>query len=209
MDIMQKKQQTIVAFDLEGTLMPEMWIEIAEKKGIEELRKTTADIADYEELKKLRVDILAKHRITLAEMQNIIKETHVYEGAKELLEWVSTHEGVQPVIISDTFYQFAAPMMKKLGDPMIFCNTLLVDDGGYVVGYERRQGDQKRAVVKALRDMKFKVIAVGDSFNDTSMFEEADKAAFFRVGKTVREQFPQYPAFETYVELEDFFLENI
>ncbi|MCK5027529.1 MAG: bifunctional phosphoserine phosphatase/homoserine phosphotransferase ThrH [Candidatus Pacebacteria bacterium] len=206
---MQNKQPIIVAFDLEGTLMPEMWVEIAEHKGIEELRKTTADIADYNELKALRVKALAKHGIALADMQSIIEETKVYKGAWELLKWVNEQEGVQPVIVSDTFYQFVIPVIKKLGNPMIFCNTLTVNNEGYVVGYERRQEDQKRAVVRSFHDMNFKVIAIGDSFNDAAMFEDADAAAFYRANDVVREQFPQYRSFQTYNDVKEFISQHI
>ncbi len=206
---MQSKQPVIVAFDLEGTLMPEMWIEIAESKGIEDLRKSTADIEDYDELKALRVEVLAKHGITLADMQSVTEKTEVYEGARELLKWVSVQEGVQPIIVSDTFYQFVSPVMKKLDNTTIFCNLLTVDSDGYVVGYERRQKDQKRAVVRSFRDMKFKVIAIGDSFNDIAMFEAADVSAFYRAGELVRERSPQYESFQTYDEVKKFISAHI
>lgn len=201
---MDMKKPTIIAFDLEGTLMPEMWIEVADHTGIDALRKTTADTPDYDALMKLRIDALREHKVTFSDICEVLKKTQAYEGARELLEWVRTHTGVQPVIISDTFYQFSVSVMHTLGEPMIFCNTLTIGSDGFIEGYERRQEDQKRAVVKSLKAMNFNVITIGDSFNDTTMFEEADAAAFFRAGDKVKGEFPQYDTFENYEELKEF-----
>ena len=189
----------ILCLDLEGVLVPEVWQAVARETQLPELLKTTRDIPVYEDLMDYRLDILRKQDITLTDIQNEIAKLKPLDGAKEFLDWAG--ERFQVAIISDTFYEFAGPLMVQLGDPFLLCHKLVVEDDR-VVGYKLRQTDPKRHSVKAFKSLDLKVIAAGDSFNDVSMLEEADHGIFFQAPENVRAQFPQYPLAADYAKLQ-------
>jgi phosphoserine/homoserine phosphotransferase len=189
----------ILCLDLEGVLVPEVWQAVARETQLPELRKTTRDIPVYEDLMDYRLDILHKQGITLTDIQNEIAKLKPLDGAKDFLDWAG--ERFQVAIISDTFYEFAGPLMVQLGDPFLLCHRLIVEDDR-VVGYKLRQTDPKRHSVKAFKSLDLKVIAAGDSFNDVSMLEEADHGIFFQAPENVRAQFPQYPLASDYAQLQ-------
>jgi phosphoserine/homoserine phosphotransferase len=190
---------TLLATDLEGVLMPEIWIAVAERTGIERLRLTTRDIPDYDELMRGRIAILRQHRLTLADIQAVIATIEPLPGAREFLDWARAQ--TQVIILSDTFYEFAAPLMVKLGQPTLFCNTLDIDVANAITGYHLRQNDGKREAVAALRALNFRVIAMGDSYNDTTMLSAADQGLLFRPPANVIAEFPQFPVLTEYDEL--------
>jgi phosphoserine/homoserine phosphotransferase len=190
----------LVCLDLEGVLVPEVWINFAERTGIPELRLTTRDIPDYDQLMQGRLRILAEHKLGLREIQEVIGEMQPLPGAREFLDVLRTE--YQVVILSDTFYEFGMPLMKKLGWPALFCHALEVGPDGCIVSYRLRQSDPKRKAVAAFKALNFKVIAAGDSFNDTSMLAEADAGIFFHAPANVIAQFPQFPCTETYPALD-------
>jgi len=185
--------------DLEGVLVPEIWIAVAEQTGIEALKRTTRDEPDYDLLMKQRLEILSKHGLGLPAIQEVIAAMSPLPGAAEFLDWV--RERYQLVILSDTFYQFAAPLMRQLGYPALLCHDLEVDDSGKIVDYHLRQPDPKRRSVQAFRNLNMKVIATGDSYNDTSMLLEADAGILFRPPENVIREFPQLPVARDYDEL--------
>ena len=189
----------IVAMDLEGVLVPEIWIAFAEKTGIPELRLTTRDVADYDELMRHRLDILRKHDLRLKDIQEVIAGMSPLPGAVEYMKWLS--ERYPNIILSDTFYQFAAPLMKQLGNPTLFCNSLVVDQDGRVTGYKLRQPDGKRHATLAFKQLNFRLVAMGDSFNDTAMLAEAGLGILFRPSDKVRQQFPQFPVVNEYSQV--------
>ena len=189
----------ILCLDLEGVLVPEVWQAVARETQLPELLKTTRDIPVYEDLMDYRLDILHKQGITLTDIQNEIAKLKPLDGAKDFLDWAG--ERFQVAIISDTFYEFAGPLMVQLGDPFLLCHKLVVENDR-VVGYKLRQTDPKRHSVKAFKSLDLKVIAAGDSFNDVSMLEEADHGIFFQAPENVRAQFPQYPLAEDYAQLQ-------
>lgn len=191
----------LVCLDLEGVLIPEIWIEFAERTGIEELKATTRDIPDYDVLMKQRLRLLDEHGLKIGDIQAVIAEMSPLEGAREFVDWL--RERFQLVILSDTFYEFSAPLMQQLGWPTLFCHRLLVDDTGRVVDYRLRQADPKRSSVKAFHSLNYRVIAAGDSYNDTTMLEEADAGFLFRAPDNVIAEFPQYPAVTTYDQLRE------
>jgi phosphoserine / homoserine phosphotransferase len=195
----------IACLDLEGVLVPEIWINVAERTGIKELRATTRDIPDYDVLMKQRLKILDQHGLKLIDIQQVIAGMGPLPGAHEFLNRL--REKFQVIILSDTFYDFAAPLMKQLGHPTLLCHRLKIDGEGRVEDYHLRMPDQKREAVKALHQLKFKVIAAGDSYNDTAMLAEADAGILFCPPKNVSEQFPQFPVTASYNELYDAFLE--
>ncbi|CAN2043788.1 Phosphoserine phosphatase ThrH [Candidatus Magnetomoraceae bacterium gMMP-1] len=197
----------IVCCDLEGVFVPEIWINVAEKTGIEELRLTTRDISDYDVLMKKRLKILEDNNLKLQDIQNIIAKIDPLEGALEFLNWLRSK--TQVIIVSDTFLQFAGPLMEKLGQPTLFCNSLEVEDDGRVSGYKLRQNDGKRHVVKALKSLNFKVIAMGDSYNDVTMLKEADKGFLFCPPDNVIQEFPEFPVVRKYDELKSYLQELI
>ena len=191
---------TIVAMDLEGVLVPEIWIAFAEKTGIPELRLTTRDVADYDELMRHRLAILKQHDLRLKDIQEVIAQMTPLPGAVEYMRWLTPK--LPNVILSDTFYQFASPLMRQLDYPTLVCNTLTVDSEGHVVGYNLRQQNGKRHAALAFKQMNLKVIAIGDSFNDTAMLQEADLGILFRPSDKVRQQFPQFPVVTEYAQVQ-------
>ena len=194
----------IACLDLEGVLIPEIWIGFAEKTGIEELRATTRDIPDYDELMNQRLQILKRNNLGLTDIQQVIATMAPMDGALAFITWLK--KNFQLVILSDTFYEFSQPLMKQLDFPTLFCHRLVVDDSGDITGYRLRQKDPKRQCVKAFHDLNFRVIASGDSYNDTTMLSEADSGILFRAPKNVKSEFPQYPAVNTYDELKNEFV---
>jgi len=195
----------IACLDLEGVLIPEIWINVAERTGIDALRRTTRDEPDYDVLMKYRLGILAEHGLRLGDIQDVIAGMHPLEGAPAFLEWLKQH--FQLVILSDTFYEFADPLMAQLGRPTLFCHRLESDSAGRVVDYHLRLDDQKRKAVRAFRDLAFEVIAAGDSYNDTNMLSEANTGILFRPPENVIREFPQFPVTTSYDELRAAFIE--
>jgi phosphoserine / homoserine phosphotransferase len=186
----------IACLDLEGVLVPEIWINVAEKTGITELRRTTRDEPDYDKLMKWRIGILDQHKLKLADIQAVIGTMKPLDGAGEFLDWLRVR--CQVIILSDTFSQFALPLMKQLGYPTLFCNSLEIDGSGRIVNYHMRQPDQKRQSVKALKTLNFTIIAAGDAYNDTPMLAEADTGILFRPPDNIVREFPQFPVTTTY-----------
>lgn len=195
----------IACLDLEGVLVPEIWINVAERTGIRELRATTRDIPDYDRLMRQRLRILDEHSLKLADIQNVIAGMGPLPGAHEFLNRL--REKFQVIILSDTFYDFAMPLMRQLGHPTLLCHRLKIDGDGRVADYHLRMPDQKREAVKALHHLKFRVIAAGDSYNDTAMLSEADAGILFRPPQNVIDEFQQFLVTTTYDELYDAFLE--
>jgi phosphoserine/homoserine phosphotransferase len=193
----------VVCLDLEGVLIPEIWIAFAETTGIEALKDTTRDIPDYDVLMRQRLDILNKNNLKLADIQAVISSLEPMDGALEFLD--SLREGYQVIILSDTFYEFGLPFMAQLNWPTLFCHKLVIDETGGVINYKLRQNDPKRQSIRALHDLKFSVFAAGDSYNDTSMLGEADAGFLFRAPENVIREFPQYPVTSEYQELRNFF----
>ena len=189
----------VLCLDLEGVLIPEIWVGVAERTGIEALRKTTRDIPVYDELMRLRLELLAQHRIDFATIQSVIGTLHPLPGAAEFLAWA--RDNFQVAIISDTFYEFANPLMAKLGSPLLLCHRLEVTDGR-ISGYRIRQPDPKRQSVKAFKSLRYRVFAAGDSYNDIPMLEEADGAFFYRCPAAVAAQYPQFSRADNYAELQ-------
>ena len=190
----------IVCLDLEGVLVPEIWIEFSQRTGIPELAKTTRDEPDYDKLMRGRIDILGARGLGLPDIQDVIAGMQPLEGAREFLDWLRAEE-YQVVILSDTYYQFAAPLMRALGYPTLFCHELVVEAGGRVSDYRLRMKDQKRASVKAFKQLNFHTIAAGDSYNDTAMLAEADAGILFCPPDNVVAEFPQFPVTRDYDEL--------
>jgi phosphoserine/homoserine phosphotransferase len=193
----------IVCLDLEGVLVPEIWINVAAKTGIDELRLTTRDVPDYDLLMKRRLSILDQHGLRLPDIQDVIATMAPLEGAQDFVGWL--RERCQVIILSDTFSEFALPLMRQLGYPTLFCHSLEVDATGRITNYVLRLPDQKRQSVAALRRLRFNVLAAGDAYNDTAMLAEADAGVFFRPPDTVAKQFPQFPVTHTYAELKSEF----
>ena len=194
----------IACLDLEGVLIPEIWIAFAEAAGIPELRATTRDIPDYDQLMRQRIDLLARHRLGLQEIQAVIATLSPLPGAAEFLDWL--RERFQVLILSDTFYEFAQPLMRQLGYPALLCHRLEVDAAGAVAGYRLRQPNPKRQAVLALQTLYYRTIAAGDSYNDTAMLTQADAGILFCAPAKVIAEFPQFPAVATYAELKTAFL---
>ncbi len=192
----------VACLDLEGVLVPEIWINVAERTGIEALRRTTRDEPDYDKLMHYRLAILEKHGIGIGQIQDVIGGMGPMPGAREFLDWL--RERHQVVILSDTFYQFAAPLMRQLGHPTLFCHDLVIE-GDRVAGYRLRQPDGKRHAVEALRGLHFQTIAAGDSYNDTAMLGAAHAGILFRPPDNVVAEFPQYPVTREYDELRSAF----
>ena len=191
--------QNIVCLDLEGVLVPEIWIAFAEESGIPELKKTTRDEPDYDKLMKYRLAILKERGLGLKEIQATIEKVEPLDGAKEFMDELRSM--TQAIILSDTFEQFAAPLMRKLGMPTLFCNKLIVAEDGSITGYEMRCEKSKYTTVKALQSCGFETIAFGDSFNDLGMIEASKAGFLFRTTDAIKRDYPQYPAFEDYGDL--------
>ena len=191
-------KQSIVVLDLEGVLMPEIWISVAEKTNLPELRRTTRDEPDYDKLMRGRIKILDQHGLKLADIQEVIATLRPLPGALDFLRELRAL--TQVVILSDTFEEFAKPVMRQLEWPAIFCNHLVVEDGR-IAGYQLRQEQPKRSAVAALKTLRYYLIAAGDSFNDTAMLAEAHAGFLFRSPDHIKKQFPQFPAFEEYGDL--------
>jgi phosphoserine/homoserine phosphotransferase len=194
----------IAALDLEGVLVPEIWINVAERTGIDALRATTRDIPDYDELMRQRLRILDEHDLRLPAIQEVIAGLGPLDGALEFTTWL--RERFQLVILSDTFYEFAAPLMRQLGWPTLLCHRLESDTEGRVTGYRLRQQDPKRQAVLALQALNYRVIAAGDSYNDTTMLGQADAGILFSPPDNVVAEFPQFPVTRDYDQLRDAFL---
>ncbi len=193
----------LACLDLEGVLIPEVWIAFAEKTGIEELKATTRDIPDYDVLMKQRLRILDEHGYGLPAIQEVIGTLEPLEGAADFLNWLRQH--FQVVILSDTFYEFAMPLMAKLGYPTLLCHKLEVAESGRITNYLLRQKDPKRQSVRAFQLLNYRVIATGDSYNDTTMLAQAEKGILFHSPQNVIDEFPQYPAVHTFEELKEEF----
>ena len=189
----------IVCLDLEGVLVPEIWISFAERTGIPEFRRTTRDEPNYDTLMKYRLGLLAEHGLGLPDIQKVICAMGPLPGAREFLD--KLREDCEVIILSDTFYEFAHPLMRQLAWPTLFCHSLETDAAGRVVNYHLRMPEQKREAVKRLREMNFRVVAAGDSYNDTAMLGEADAGILFHPPENVIREFPQYPVTRSYAEL--------
>jgi phosphoserine / homoserine phosphotransferase len=191
-------RQTLVTLDLEGVLVPEIWIAVADRTGIDALRRTTRDEPDYDVLMRYRLGVLDEHGLTMSLVEDVIDGLGPLPGAREFLDELRTR--TQVIILSDTFEQFARPLMRHLGMPTIFCHRLVVEDDR-ISGYRLRQPDQKRCSVEAFRGLEYKVIAAGDSYNDTTMLGAADAGFLFRAPDNVIAEFPQFPSCTGYDEL--------
>ena len=189
----------LACLDLEGVLIPEIWIGFAEKTGIDELKATTRDIPDYDELMKQRLAILDQHNLGLPDIQKVIATMAPLPGANDFVEWLK--ERFQLIILSDTFYEFSHPLMRQLDFPTLFCHRLVANESGAIVDYKLRQQDPKRQCVKAFHGLNFRVIAAGGSYNDTTMLSEADTGILFRAPDNVIAEFPQFPSVTSYDEL--------
>ena len=196
----------VACLDLEGVLVPEIWIAFAEKTGIEKLRLTTRDIPDYNELMRGRLEILNENNLLLSDIQEVIKGIAPLEGAKEFLSWLESE--FQVIILSDTFNQFAGPLMAQLDYPTLFCHDLIIDETGKINDFQLRIPDAKTKAVKALQGLNLKVIAAGDSYNDTGMLKQAEAGILFRAPNNVIEEFPQFPLTKTYEEFKQTFIET-
>lgn len=195
----------LACLDLEGVLVPEIWISFAEKTGIKELKLTTRDVPDYDVLMKGRLKILAEHKLKLKDIQEVIGSLSPLDGAAEFLDWLRSE--FQVVILSDTFYEFAMPLMKQLDYPALFCHSLVVGKDGSIVDYKLRIKDQKKLSVEAFRKLNFQVVAAGDSYNDTSMLGAAHQGILFCPPDNVKKEFPQFPVAENHQELRRLFEE--
>ncbi len=189
----------ILCTDLEGVLVPEIWINVARKTGIEELKLTTRDISDYDVLMGKRLEILARHHLKLKDITDVIETMEPLDGALDFFNWLKSK--IQVIILSDTFEEFAKPLMAKLGWPTLFCNSLRIDDTGAVAGYCLRQNDGKQQAIKALQSLNYEVIAMGDSYNDITMLESAQHGILYRPPENVIAEYPQFPVVEEYSEL--------
>jgi phosphoserine/homoserine phosphotransferase len=193
-----ERRQTIVTLDLEGVLVPEVWIAVAERTGIDDLRRTTRDEPDYDVLMRYRLGVLAEQGLTMSLVADVIAGLEPLPGARAFLDALRAR--TQVIVLSDTFEQFAAPLMVHLGMPTVFCHRLVVE-GDRIVDYRLRQPDQKRHAVEALRGLRYRVIAAGDSYNDISMLVAADRGYLFRAPANVRAEHPQFTAVDDYAHL--------
>ena len=189
----------VLCLDMEGVLVPEIWIEFSKRTGIAEFSRTTRDEPDYDKLMSYRLDLLDRHGLKLPDIQQVIAGMGPLPGAREFLD--AMRERFQVIILSDTFYEFADPLMRQLGRPTLFCHRLLIDDAGKVRDYKLRQPDQKRAAVNALKSLNYRVMAAGDSYNDTGMLLAADAGFFIHAPPAIAAQFPQFPVTNSYAEL--------
>ena len=191
----------IACLDLEGVLLPEIWIEFAKQTGIESLKLTTRDIPNYDELMRERINILSQNNLKLKDIEDVIYTLKPLEGANEFLKWLKTE--FQVIILSDTFYQFSKPLMKQLDFPTLFCHNLITNDAGVITGYKLRQKNGKSEAVKALQGLNFNVIAAGDSYNDIGMLKQADIGILFSPPNNVINEFPQFNVTKNYNEFKN------
>jgi phosphoserine / homoserine phosphotransferase len=196
---MKIAQPTLLASDLEGVLIPEIWVAVAEKTGIEQLFLTTREIADYDQLMNLRLRTLTEHHITLADVHAVIATVEPLPGAVAFIDWIRAQ--TQLIVITDSFYEFLTPLLPKLGYPTIFAHSLQSNEQGMLTGYTLRQPQSKRKATHALKEIGFRVMAFGDSYNDTAMLAEADFGALFKPPANVVAEFPQFPVANDYEEL--------
>jgi len=199
------QKPVIVCLDLEGVLVPEIWINVALKTGIEELKITTREMPDYDALMKRRIAILDQHKLTIVDIQEVIAKMGPLEGAGDFVAWL--RERCQVVILSDTFYQFALPLMRQLGFPTLLCNQLQIDGRGKIVAHHMRMQNQKKHSVAAFKALNFFTMAAGDAYNDTAMLGEADAGFFFRPPDHLPKEFPQFPVTQSYAELQVRFIQ--
>jgi len=199
------QKPVLACLDLEGVLVPEIWINVALKTGIEELKMTTRDMPDYDALMKRRLAILDQHKLGISDIQAVIEKMGPLEGAPAFVAWL--RERCQVIVLSDTFYQFALPLMRRLGFPTLFCNQLEIDRNGTVRAHHMRMQNQKKHSVAAFKSLNFFTMAAGDAYNDTAMLAEADAGFFFRPPDHLPNEFPQFPVTQTYEELQKRFAE--
>ena len=193
----------VICSDLEGVFVPEIWINVAERTGIDELRLTTRDISDYDVLMKRRLSILDANGLKLKDITDVIATMEPLPGAREFLDWLRAR--TQVIVVSDTFVEFARPLMEKLGWPTLLCHGLTIDGNGAIAGYNLRQTDGKRKVVQAFKDLNYQVLAMGDSYNDINMLKAADQGILFCPPQNVIDEFPQFPVTKTYDDLRKIF----
>lgn len=197
--ILRQAQHCVICLDMEGVLVPEIWIQVARKTKIKELRLTTRDISDYDVLMKRRLKILKESKIKLVDIQKVIASMKPLRGARKFLDTLRTQK--QTIILSDTFYEFAMPLLRKLGSPTLFCNRLETDSAGYLRGYRLRQKDGKTQAVLALQGMGFRVAAVGDSYNDIGMLKAADRGVLFNPPANIAKEYPRFKVTRDYSSL--------
>ncbi|MFO0706760.1 MAG: bifunctional phosphoserine phosphatase/homoserine phosphotransferase ThrH [Nitrospira sp.] len=197
------QKPVIACLDLEGVLVPEIWINVALKTGIDELKITTREMPDYDKLMKRRLAILDEHKLTIADIQDVIGKMGPLDGAPEFVAWL--RERCQVIILSDTFYQFALPLMRQLGYPTLFCNQLEINGTGKILAHHMRMQNQKKHSVAAFKSLNFFTMAAGDAYNDTAMLGEADAGFFFRPPDHLPKEFPNFPVTQTYKELQEKF----
>lgn len=199
-DLEESRDLFLVAMDVEGTVMPEAWLALQEKTGLEELKRTTAHEPDYDKLMQYRIDVLRKNNIKLEDMKAVVEDLQPLEGAKEFLEWLKP---IVPrvLLLTDTFEEYAMPMFEKLGTPSVFCNSLIVDEEGFITGHKLRLKDQKRKAVEAFQRMNFRCIAIGDSFNDISMLTAAERGILYCPGERIVKAHPEFPVVYSHYEL--------
>lgn len=197
----------IICSDLEGVFVPEIWINVAKHTGIEELKLTTRDISDYDVLMKKRLTILKENNLKLGDIQAVIRKIDPLEGAVDFLNWLRSNH--QLIIVSDTFVEFAGPLMEKLGRPTLFCNSLVVAPDGTVTDYRLRQKDGKRKTVEALHSLNYQVVAFGDSYNDISMLKTADASFLFRPPANVVKEFPEIRPTDDYHQLKEWIIDAV
>lgn len=197
------QKPVIACLDLEGVLVPEIWINVALKTGIEALKITTREMPDYDKLMQQRLAILHEHTLTIADIQDVIANMGPLDGAIDFVAWL--RERCQVIILSDTFYQFALPLMRQLGFPTLFCNQLDIDPAGRILSHQMRMPNQKKHSVAAFKSLNFFTMAAGDAYNDTAMLGEADAGFFFRPPDHLPKEFPQFPVTQTYAQLQEQF----
>ncbi len=195
------QKSAVVCLDLEGVLVPEIWINVAVKTGIDDLKITTREMPDYDKLMRQRLNILDRKALKIGDIQDVISKMGPLEGATAFLAWL--RERYQVIILSDTFYQFAQPLMRQLGFPTLFCNQLEIDRSGRIVNYHMRMQDPKKHAVAAFKSLNFFTMAAGDSYNDTAMLDEADAGFFFRPPEHLPKEFPKFPVTQHYGELQE------
>jgi len=194
------EKPVVTCLDMEGVLFPEIWLGLAEKVGLAELRLTTRDISDYDVLMQKRLKVLQTHGITIHAIHDVVRTISPLPGVVEFIHWL--RERCQLIILSDTFYEFVGPLMEQLQFPTIFCHSLGIDSDGFITDYFLRQKDQKRQAVSALKNLGFRVLAGGDSYNDVSMLKEADSGFFFCPPDAIIKEYPQFPVARTYPEFQ-------